>query len=139
MSEKATINKSFLQKVAQFTKIAVERIYELEVSLQAQMSKEAAEKQAHDEYMGHVKTAAKALYDYDYFLDSEEQRDFISKAAEDQNHVAKTLIRLCKASEASLIGTPARIAQQKTAVFDDPVYRAAFGSRAGGSRTLLDD
>lgn len=136
MSEKATINKSFLQKVAQFTKIAVERIHELEVSLQAQMSKEAAEKQAHDEYMGHVKTAAKALYDYDYFLDSEEQRDFISKAAEDQNHVAKTIIKLCKSAEVNSLGHTSNYSIQKVSSFNDPVYQAAFGRKQ--SRVDLD-
>ena len=138
MSEKITINKIFLQKIAEFTNIALEKVAELEAKLQVQLKKEAAEIESKEQYHLSLRKAAKALYDADFLIDSDEQKRFLSKASEDISYVPKMLEKVCKASEVSLIGNPARVAQSKVAAVNDPVYSKAFGNKNQGYEDLLD-
>ena len=132
------VDKVFLQKVAEFTSIVLDKVAELEARLTVQLKKEAAEVESKEKYDYSLRKAAKALYDADFLFDSDDQRQFLSKASEDSSYVPKMLEKVCKASEVSLIGTPARVAHSKVAVANDPVYSKAFGTRSKGYEELLD-
>ena len=138
MSEKIQINKVFLQKIAEFTSIVLNKVAELEAQVTVQLKKEAAEVENKEKYSYALRKAAQALYDADFLFDSDEQRQFLSKASEDSSYVPKMLEKVCKASEVSLIGTPARVAHSKVAVVNDPVYSKAFGVKSRGYEDLLD-
>jgi hypothetical protein len=138
MSKKIQVNKLFLQKIAEFTNIVLDKVAELEAKVQSQLHKEAAEVEAKEKYSTALRKAARALYDADFLIDSDEQKQFLSKASEDSSYVPKMLEKVCKASEVSLIGTPARVAQSKVAVANDPVYSKAFGTKSRGYEELLD-
>lgn len=135
------LNKKFLQKVADFVKIAVneaghlsDKTAELEAEVLQYRKKEAAEAIARDRLDVALKKAADALYDADFITDDIERRNFLKKAREDVSYLARTLEKVCNAADVALIGKPARVAnkQQKEAEYD-PVMAKAFGFSANAS------
>ncbi len=138
-------NRAFLSKVASFTRVALDEISEkqaqvndLEGQVLSFIRKDAILKRAELTKQAQLvlllKEAADALYESDHITDESERKEFLKKA-EDPTFLAKTLIKICKAADVSLIGSPARVAVTKTADYD-PVAERAFGSRR---RSIIDD
>jgi hypothetical protein len=121
----------FLQKVAQFTNIALNEIEALEDRVIQLRKKEAAEKHTAIEKQAKLEfaleKAARALYESDFLTDDFEKRKFLKLAKEDPSYLADVLERVCKAADVSLIGIPARVAAKNKNAEYDPVAAKAFG------------
>ena len=119
-----------LQKVAQFTKISISKIDELEDEVHALRIKEAAEESRKQKFQSAIEKAARILYEADFITDDLEKRKFLKRAKEDPSYLVDVLEKVCNAADVALIGSPARVAAKtKQAGYspDDPVARMAFG------------
>jgi hypothetical protein len=134
--------QNFLQKVGEFTNIALDEIGDLKTQVRQQRVKEAAiqqnaEKRAQALEKALMK-AAQALYESDFITDDTERKEFLKSAKENPVFIANMLEKVCKAADVSLIGIPARVAiRKKTAEFD-PVMARAFGLDNTSSHVFLD-
>lgn len=132
----------FLEKIAEFTNIALGEIQDLELELHEARKKVAAEQfmlsDKKAKFSVALEKAANALYDTDFLTDDVEKKRFFKMAKEDPSYLANMLEKVCKAADVSLIGIPARVASKtnKSAEYD-PVAARAFGY--GSSSSLLDD
>lgn len=126
-------NKNFLQKVAQFTKLAISKVEEQEDDLQAYKKKEAADYITAMRLQESLKKAANALYESDFLADEVERRQFIKQAMEDPSFLARTIEKVCNAADVALIGKPARVASKRKEAQYDPVMARAFGNSVTNS------
>lgn len=134
----------FLQKVAEYIKIATMELEEKEQQIYQFQKKAAAEdleeniKEARYETV--LDKAASSLYELDFITDKYERKNFLKKAKEDPSYLAQTLIKVCDASGITSVGGPARVtAVSKQAGYeDDPVAVKAFGL-SKGQAALIDE
>jgi HSP90 family molecular chaperone len=135
-SKTVQIDTLFLQKIAEFTKLALSEIHNLRATVKEQLQKEASAEQSDAQYRQAVKKVASALYnsDLDFVTGDFDHQQFIKVATADPSYLAKTFEKICNASDVSSIGRPARVAAIKKQASYDPVYARAFGSNY-----LLDD
>lgn len=118
----------FLQKFAEFTKVALSELNKLKKQLSTQMEKEAQYDSSREEYVNSVEKIAEVLHDSDYdFIVGNSKKEFIKKASENPYFMADAFKKICEASGVSLIGRPARVAATKKVASYDPVYARAFG------------
>ena len=79
----------FLQKFAEFTKVALSELSNLKKQIDTQMRKEAQYDSSQEEYYESVKKIAEVLHNSDYdFVIGNSRKEFIKKAAEDPHFVA---------------------------------------------------
>lgn len=130
-------NKKFLQQVALFTKLAVDRIEQLSDETLSYRRKEAAEKIAELRYEESIIKAANSLYNSDFLTDERERRQFIKRAKEDPIYLANMLEKVCNAADVALVGKPARVASKMKEAKFDPVMARAFGYQSANS--ILDE
>jgi len=133
-------NEIFLLKVAEFTKLAVEELHDLEDRVSLLTKKEAQLKRAEANRVSKlekvVKEAANALYDSDFITDDQERREFLKLAKEDPSYLAETLIKVCRAADVSLLGSPSKVTVKRSMDERDPVMVRAFGFN--GFNTIFD-
>lgn len=131
----------FLQKVAQFVKLAIEDIESKQENVLEMKKQAAAEAQRWEGYNGSLKKAAQALYDADFITDEVERNRFLKKASENPSYLSSVIVKVCNAADVALIGSPARVAvRQKQGEEFDPVKARAFGyDYSGGTSSFLDD
>ena len=131
----------FLQKVAEFVKLAIdeldtrhERILEMSKTAQLQSRKQEG-------YHTSLQKAAAALYDADFLTDEVERKRFLKRASEDPSYLSSVIVKVCNAADVTLIGSPARVAvRQKQGEEFDPVKARAFGyDYSGHASSALDD
>lgn len=131
--------KIFLQKVAEFTKIALNEIEQKEKSLYHFQKVAAAESIKEARYEDALEKAANVLYDHDYITDKYERREFLKRAKEDPSYLASMLIKICDAADVASIGSPARGTRIKQAEEYDPVMEKAFGKNYWKHGSILED
>lgn len=130
----------FLQKVAQFVKLAINEL-DAKQERVVELRKEAAVvDRKWTDYSASLNKAASALYDADFITDEVERRKFLKKASEDPSYLSSVIVKVCGAADVALIGSPAGVAmrQQKQGEEFDPVKARAFGWDYSSSQ-LLDD
>lgn len=131
MSKPIEVDEQFLLKFAEFTRVVLGEIKSLREQVSYHMSKQASADATREEYQKAVMKVAEALYnsDLDFVTGDFDRRKFIKRAMEDPSYIARTLEKVCNASDVSLIGKPARVAatNKKLASYD-PVYHRAFGT-----------
>lgn len=134
------VEPAFLQKFAEFTKLALAELHRLRAQLSNQLQKEASENIKKAEYHNALVKVANVLNesDFDFVTGTYDSRTFIKKASEDPSYLAKVLMKVCEAADVSLIGKPARVATNRK-VANDPVYNRAFGIRSNYETELLFD
>jgi hypothetical protein len=128
----------FLQKVAEFTKLAISEIEDLKEQIQDFRKQAAVESLRERRLNLALEKAADALYKSDFITDSYERKEFLKKAKEDPSYLARTIEKLCDAADVASIGSPARVAKPKQAEEYDPVMARAFGISRSGSFVLED-
>ena len=123
------IEKTFLQKFAQFTTLVLSELNNLRSQLNDKLQKEASSEDKKAAYRIAVNKVATALYnsDLDFVTGDFDHRQFCKKASEDPSYLARTFEKVCNAADVSLIGKPARVAAIKKQAAYDPVYAHAFG------------
>jgi hypothetical protein len=119
--------KIFLQKVAEFTKIALNEIESKDRLIYGFKKEAAADLIKEARYEDSLEKAADALYNLDFITDKYERREFLKKAKQDPSYLASMLIKVCDASDVASIGSPARVTKIKQAEDYDPVMEKAFG------------
>lgn len=130
MNKTVPVDIVFLEKLAQFTKLAMTKIRTLESQADYHKVKQAADDLEHERYQQTVIKVADALYaaDLEFIDDDFDRRNFIKRAMVDKVFLANTLLKLCKAADVADFGTLAGVeAPTKTAHVSDPVYNRAFG------------
>jgi FtsZ-binding cell division protein ZapB len=129
------MTKHALHKIENFVKVALDEIAYLNNSLKELSEKKAQQLSAYNNSLNtSLEKAAEALYSADFIMDEEEKQAFVKKAKEDVNYLAKTLERVCKASDVAYLG---KVASVKSSVpSEDPVMKRAFGY---DSYSLLED
>ncbi len=128
----------FLQKVAEFTKLAIDEIGDLKQEI-INFRKQAAANDIREARLTvALEKAADALYKSDFITDSYERREFLKRAREDSSYLARTIEKLCDAADVAPIGHAARVTKPKQADEYDPVMARAFGTGRSGSY-LLDE
>lgn len=131
---KVLIDINFLQKIAEFTRIALSEVNRLKKeAAEAKFQKNAADQEQELKYRQAVKKVATALYnsDFDFVTGDFDQKDFIKRAMSDPSYLARKFEQVCNAADVSLIGKPARVAAVKNKQAEyDPVYARAFGLRS---------
>ncbi len=139
MEEIYTVDKLFLQKFAEFTKVVISELKQLRSQLSDQMSKEAQHDEQQENYYNSVVKIANALHqtDYDFIIDNDRKK-FIKKASENPALLAEVFSKVCEASDVTLIGRPARVAAKSKIANYDPVYARAFGLGYNGEVTDVD-
>lgn len=138
MSNKVKINKSFLQKVAQFTKVAVTRIQELEANVAYLQKKKQAEEEKTEAYYEALEKVASVLYDADFLLGRKDQKEFLKRASDDPIFLANTLIKVCKANDVKEFGEVVEVAGRTKQAAYDPVYARVFGGSKNSNDFILD-
>lgn len=124
----------FLQKFAEFTKVALSEIDNLKSQLDKQIKKEARYDSSQEDYSDSIRKIADILHSSDYdFIIGDSRKEFIKKASENPFFVADAFRKVCEASGVSLIGRPARVAATRKVASLDPVYARAFGVNATNS------
>lgn len=129
-------SKLFLQKVAQFAKISIERVEDLEEEILDYRKKEAAEEIKLERFSRVLNKVAQALYESDFITDELERKRFLKRAQEDPSYLGEVLIKVCNAADVVLIGSPARVAAKPKQAEYDPVAAKAFG---WSTSNFLDD
>jgi hypothetical protein len=125
-----------LNKIAQFVKVALTEISDLQHQLAAQHTKQAADSQLKDrEVEAALKKAAEAMYNSDFINDEDEKALFVKKASTDLKYLANVVERVCNAADVAYMGKSSTV--KSAGQSDDPVVRRAFGY--SGSYSLLDD
>jgi len=128
MNNNITVDKLFLQKFAEFTKVVLSEIKSLRSQLSEQMNKTAEHDEQMASYHDSVAKIAEALYNSDFdFIIGSDRKKFIKKAADNPELLATAFQKVCEASDVTLIGRPARVAAKKKIASYDPVYAKAFG------------
>jgi hypothetical protein len=129
------MTKQALHKIESFVKVALDEIAYLNSSLKELSEKKAQQLNSHNKTLdSSLQKAAEALYSADFIMDEEEKQAFVKKAKEDVNYLAKTLERVCKASDVAYMG---KVASVKASIpSEDPVMKRAFGY---DSYSLLED
>lgn len=130
------VNDQFLQKISEFTKVAIEEIDDLEAQLNAFQKKAAAEGIAQRRFEQALEKAADALYKSDFITDIYERKEFLKRAKEDPAYLTRMIVKLCDAADVAPIGTPARVTSLKQAEYD-PVMARAFGWGKGSPDSLV--
>jgi hypothetical protein len=141
MEDNITVDRLFLQKFAEFTKVVLSELKSLRGQLQDKMSKEAAYDEQQEVYNSTVVKIANALYesDFDFVIDGDRKK-FIKNASRNPNLISEAFTKVCKAADVTLLGKPANnVKSNKTANFLDPVYLHAFGNRGSSSVFETDD
>jgi hypothetical protein len=116
-----------LQKVAQFAKISVNKVSELEDEVHELRVKTAAEDAKRARFNSALEKAARILYEADFITDDLDKRKFLKRAKEDPSYLVDVLEKVCNAADVALIGSPARVAARTKQAEYDPVYARAFG------------
>ena len=135
------MNKEILQKVAEFNNLALEKISSLQLQVES-LKKEALDKEAQekDRLDDAVKTAADALYDSDFITDRFAYRDFVKKASQSPEYLAKTITKVCSFKDVLGYGTPSNVTINVKEAFEkDPIYSRCFGDSSSGFANLLED
>jgi len=128
MEENYTVDKIFLQKFAEFTKVVLSELKNLRGQLNEQMSKEASYDEKQATYYNSVVKIANSLYESDFdFIIGGDRKKFIKKATGNPALLAEAFTKVCEASDVTLIGRPARVAAKTKIASYDPVYAKAFG------------
>jgi hypothetical protein len=129
MSKTIQIETEFLTKFAEFTNLAISELNNLRTQVNAQMQKQAQDESVKENYRQAVLKVANALYnsDLEFITGDFDPRKFTKRALEDPSYLARTLEKVCNASDVFSIGTPARVAANKNIATYDPVYARAFG------------
>jgi FtsZ-binding cell division protein ZapB len=129
------MTKQALHKIENFVKVALDEIAYLNSSLKELSEKKAQQLHSHNKTLdSSLQKAAEALYSADFIMDEEEKQAFVKKAKEDVVYLAKTLERVCKASDVAYMGKVASV--KSSTPSEDPVMRRAFGYN---SYSLLED
>lgn len=124
----------FLQKVAQFVKLAIDEIDARNENLVELRKTAAAEARRQNNYQESLSKAAHALYEADFITDEIERKKFLKKASEDPSYLSSVIVKVCNAADVALIGSPASVAvRQKQGEEFDPVKARAFGWDYQGS------
>lgn len=129
MSKKIEVDKVLLQKFAEFIDIALSEIKGLRNQVSYHLTKQAEQNTTLERYQESVIKVSNALYnsDLDFVVGDFDRRKFIKRAMEDPSYLARTLEKVCNAADVTNIGKPARVAVNKQAAMNDPVYARAFG------------
>ena len=126
---------TLFEKVAQFTKVAVNSMKSLESDIADRNEKIAEYDQKFEEYQTVLKKVAKVLYDTDFITDEDERRSFLKKANDNPAYLANILIKTCNAADVSFLGKASKV---KVSSYDnDPIAARAFGW--GSNTSLIDD
>lgn len=135
------MNKVLLTKVAEFTKIALSELDDLQSTVEGYRIKAAAEDEKLAKYDHALKKAASALYNSDFLTDEDERNKFLKLAKDDPSYLARVIEKVCNAADVALIGSPARVAQRnkQASVEFDPVWARAFGGNSNTGALLEDE
>lgn len=136
------IEKEFLLKFAEFTKLVVSELKGLREQNSFFMKKQASADSEQERYQASLIKVANALYnsDLEFVTGDFDRRKFIKRAMEDPSYLAKTLEKVCNAADVSLIGKPARVAaHNKVASYYDPVHARALGYDKGSNNDSVFD
>jgi hypothetical protein len=138
MEDNIQVDKLFLQKFAEFTKVVLSELKHLRGQLSEQMAKEASYDEQQETYYNSVVKIANVLHESDYdFVIGGDRKKFIKKASANPLLIAEAFGKVCEASDVTLIGRPARVAARSKIASFDPVYARAFGL-GGNHETLVD-
>jgi hypothetical protein len=130
------MNNQFLNQVAQFIKIAIDKEAKLEEQILQQKKAALVEELNKEKYRIALNKVADVLYDSDYLVSENERKQFIKKSNEDPVYVIRTLEKVCNSNDVSFLGKAARVSNKVRTAGEDPVYDAAFGMVSGG---IMDD
>lgn len=138
MAEKIKVDKLFLQKFAEFTKVVISELKNLRTQLDSQMSKTASHDEQLETYHNSVVKIANVLYETDFdFVLKGDRKNFIKNASANPFLLAEAFGKVCEAADVTLIGRPARVAAKQKIASYDPVYARAFG--LGNSQDTIMD
>jgi hypothetical protein len=138
--ETIQVDRSFLQKFAEFTKLVLSELDNLREQISDNMQKEASLQEDQIRFEAALTKAANAMYnsDLDFITGDFDHRKFIKLAKNDPTYLARTLEKVCNAADVSLIGKPARVAAVRKKAEFDPVYAQAFGYSNNMSDGVID-
>ena len=133
----------FLQKVAEFTRQALDGLDDLDTkSRRLEREKRAQEQVKYAQevrFETALRKAANALYDSDFITDELDRKEFLKRAKADPVFLAEVLGKVCRAADVSSIGAPSNSRIKKSIDETDPVMVRAFGGSGPGGYLWDDD